>query len=165
MKYLLFLFILFILFTAGCEYCSEIKVGKMYDYHFENDIQVHSIRDALDYVHNNYEHISDLKLYGIKDYWALPEEFYFNKAGDCEDFSTKFMYLLKEKLNIDSKLIIADLYEYTHAMVLVNDRYYDPYYGYSYEELGYDWKIVHVISYEEVIWMAYYYHKNVGKYK
>jgi predicted transglutaminase-like cysteine proteinase len=42
---------------------------------------------------NQSPYITDLKNYGVDDYWATPKEFYFN-SGDCEDYSiAKYMSL------------------------------------------------------------------------
>ncbi|MDL2279585.1 transglutaminase-like cysteine peptidase, partial [Desulfovibrio sp. OttesenSCG-928-G11] len=36
---------------------------------------------------NNFPSRSDQELYGREDYWATPEEFMANRAGDCEDYA------------------------------------------------------------------------------
>ena len=36
---------------------------------------------------NQYRYVSDKKLYGEKQHWATANEFFSNKAGDCEDFA------------------------------------------------------------------------------
>lgn len=33
---------------------------------------------------NAYPYVSDMKNYGVSDYWATPEEFH-KRGGDCED--------------------------------------------------------------------------------
>ncbi|MFO7786119.1 MAG: transglutaminase-like cysteine peptidase [Desulfatiglandales bacterium] len=50
--------------------------------------------------------VSDIDLYGVKDYWATPIEFLAMGAGDCEDFAIAKFFTLKalgigeDKLNI-----------------------------------------------------------------
>lgn len=51
---------------------------------------------------NQLYFVSDIKLWGKKDYWATPLEFLGSAAGDCEDFSIAKYFTLRA-LGIDDK--------------------------------------------------------------
>lgn len=51
---------------------------------------------------NQLYFVSDIKLWGKKDYWATPLEFLGSAAGDCEDYSIAKYFTLRE-LGIDDK--------------------------------------------------------------
>ncbi len=40
--------------------------------------------------------IDDIKLWGMKDYWAMPQEFLGAAGGDCEDYSISKYFTLLE---------------------------------------------------------------------
>lgn len=171
MKNLIYILLLFCLWgTPFCE-CRDqedslrdVEVEEMYDYDFENDIQISSVKEALDYVASNMTYKNE-----ENDYWQLPEQSYQWKTGDCEDYCILFMYLLKTKLDIDSELIlVVPNKNIVHTVVKYNNQYSDPT---MYDiksgltniyvpESHIRWKA----PYEEVIWMTYNYHDNVGKY-
>lgn len=56
---------------------------------------------------NAFPYKTDLELYNKQDYWATPEEFFRNGAGDCEDFVIAKHFLLKDKT--DAKMLIVRL--------------------------------------------------------
>jgi len=43
--------------------------------------------------------IDDIKLWGMKDYWAIPQEFLGAAGGDCEDYSISKYFTLLELNN------------------------------------------------------------------
>jgi hypothetical protein len=149
-----------------CELC-DIEVGEMHDYKCEecDKIEIEKAHNILyqtwkvtNYVSKNYNHIDEKK-----DRWDLPEEFHANGGGDCEDFDNFTMYLLKEKFNIRSELILVENGDETHTLILVDGQYYfDPVTNNRYTNVKFD--IIWICSYEESIWMTYYYHDNVGIY-
>lgn len=51
---------------------------------------------------NNVRYSSDMKIYGMKDYWATPWEFLGRDKGDCEDYVIAKYFALKH-LGIDPK--------------------------------------------------------------
>nr|WP_269747620.1 transglutaminase-like cysteine peptidase [Photobacterium jeanii] len=53
---------------------------------------------------NQLEFIDDIVLWGIQDYWAIPQEFIGAGGGDCEDFSIAKYYSLLALGVDDSKL-------------------------------------------------------------
>lgn len=44
---------------------------------------------------NQIRYREDIQTYGINDYWAIPQEFFDNEMGDCEDYSLSKYYALK----------------------------------------------------------------------
>jgi len=99
------------------------------NYAFLNIIEVTSSEDALHFVYDYLTYKSDKEIHHQEDYWQSPEESYFLKTGDCEDYAIFFMYLLHEKLNIDSHLILLrgknDLIR-GHALCFAEGKFYDP---------------------------------------
>lgn len=51
---------------------------------------------------NFIKYKSDMKLYGVSDYWATLYEFVGKDGGDCEDYTIAKYYILKE-LGVDPK--------------------------------------------------------------
>ena len=51
---------------------------------------------------NFIKYKSDMKVYGVSDYWATLYEFVGKDAGDCEDYTIAKYYILKE-LGVDVK--------------------------------------------------------------
>jgi len=43
--------------------------------------------DAVNRYFNRIPYVEDATTYGVRDYWATPEEFVNRNAGDCEDYS------------------------------------------------------------------------------
>jgi hypothetical protein len=153
---MLFVLILFI----NCNHDYEIEVGSMYDYSFNHDIAVENESDALNYVSLNITYKSD-----SFDYWQLPEETYRLKTGDCEDFSLLLAYLLETELDIRTDLILIGNNSDYHILVKYNSYYIDAMSGSKFYIIPSEWHIIYIIPYPEAIWMTYYYHDNVGKYR
>jgi len=150
---------------AGCfDLDFEEKVGKKYDYYFENDIEVYTIGDALDYVYINIDYEED-----NSDYWQLPEETYNKGTGDCEDMCLLFMYLVVTKLDLHPMMIrvsrIRDNKKVYHIMAILDGVYYETTAGYSTSRLSDYWQIEWVCLYEQAIWMTYKHHDSVGSYR
>lgn len=170
MKNLICIILLFCCGILFCEYRDQedplrnVEVEEMYDYDFENDIQISSVKEALDYVASNMTYKNE-----ENDYWQLPEQSYQWGTGDCEDYCIFFMYLLKTKLNINSELVLVhpkkNVY---HAVVKYNNQYSDP--TMYNPEKGFtniyvpESHIIWEASYQETMWMTYNYHDNIGKY-
>jgi len=161
-KIIFFLFYIFLACSNGQE---DIEVGSLSQYDFNNDIQVDTIKDAVFYVAQNIKYEIDLAS-GNEDYWQTPEQTYTLKTGDCEDRAILLMYILKDKLDIDSVLLLVKniLTEEGHGMVFANDFYLLSADEYISKQPPTEWKIIHVIPYAEVLWMTCFYHENVGKY-
>lgn len=51
---------------------------------------------------NRVPYFEDLRIYGVEDYWAVPQELFENDAGDCEDYSIA-KYLALKKLGFAIK--------------------------------------------------------------
>ncbi|MGR8934990.1 MAG: transglutaminase-like cysteine peptidase [Gammaproteobacteria bacterium] len=51
---------------------------------------------------NQVPYFEDMQIYGVEDYWAIPQEMFDNDAGDCEDYSIA-KYLALKKLGFAVK--------------------------------------------------------------
>ena len=152
---------------SGCfldyEYQEENQVSKdpqYYEADFKNDISVQSFDDTLYYVYKSVEYKDE-----TFDYWQTPEQTYTLKNGDCEDFAIFTMWILWNKLKIDSRLILIFKNGQGHAVIKVNGEYYDPRKPqFSYQFLKYvpldlsTWTILHDFSYDETMHQAYFHH-------
>lgn len=155
-----------------CEYQEEdslknIKVKQMYDYDFENDLmfKILNLKMALSYM-TGFQYELDITKFNVKDYWQTPEEFFYNREGDCDCFSIFLLYIAWTILDIDDCYLV-DLYTNKegsyHCIVQINGIYYEPQNGlkiYYIPEEKIRWKA----HYTEAIWMTVNYHDNVGKY-
>jgi|WetSurMetagenome_2_1015567.scaffolds.fasta_scaffold123584_3 predicted transglutaminase-like cysteine proteinase len=180
MKTLTTLLILIGLMITACDYESyllqegKIKIGNIYDYSFSGSEEIpefETIEQVYNFLQSRIEKKKDIDVYGIAEYYQLPEETWKIKSGDCEDFSLLFQYIVKKQFNYDSDLIIADISlnknEYhvisyihnidkfvdsiSHCIMFANDTFLN--------------KIKCSISYSEALWMTKYYHQPVGKYE
>ena len=137
---------------------TMIEIGEITDYDFENDIEINSVDELLHYMKINSHYQKD-----NEDYWQLPEETYDRGIiGDCEDFSIFNMYILKEKLNIASKLAVIEQNGLFHAIVILNENNYID--RSTIRTNLKDKEIIFTISYEKIIWMIMYFHKPIGEY-
>jgi predicted transglutaminase-like cysteine proteinase len=79
---------------------------------------------------NQVPYFEDIRIYGVEDYWAVPQELFDNDAADCEDYSIA-KYLALKKLgfaNKDLRVTIVEDINMTadnsyHAVLVV--RYND----------------------------------------
>jgi len=161
-KIIFFLLLIFLACSNGQE---DIEVGSLYQYDFNNDIKVENINQAVLYVLKDIKYQFDLAS-GSNDYWQTPEQTYTLQTGDCEDMAILLMYILKDKLNTDSVfLLVENIFTGTaHGMVFADDLYLLAADELISEDPPAGWKILHMIPYSEVIWMACFHHNNVGKY-
>ncbi len=177
MKKIIISFLIFLTVLPACEIIileniDEIEVGKIENYDFENNIKISSIEEASNYVFWNMEYTPD-----ENEYWQTPEETYNRRndknkmLGDCEDYAIFLSFLLKNKLGVDCYIIHAYAFQQKgyHAFIFLpeQDKYIEPIWGdYCVKEYIQDsYNIIYLIPYEEALWMAYYYHRKVGKYK
>ncbi len=56
---------------------------------------------------NRLFYVDDIRLWGVKDYWATPIEFLCKGAGDCEEYAIAKYFTLKATGVPDKKLKIA----------------------------------------------------------
>ena len=77
--------ILSLMLLPACDYLlqeKEIEVGNIYDYDFEGSEEIpefKDIRQAVFYVVRNSIYNYDSILYGKKEYYATPQEFFYNR--------------------------------------------------------------------------------------
>ena len=132
----------------------QINVGKMYDYQFDHsELKLTSFDGIIRWVYLNIAYKTEKN-----DYWKLPEETFNDKSGDCEDITLLIMYLLENLLQIDTKLTLIITPGANHT-IFFTDNYYS-FTGEVYTGFQTVWEC----TYQEAIWMTYYYHDSVGKY-
>lgn len=119
-------YIILPLFLLSCENCpSPLKVDKNYKYKWNKPIQVSSIDEAMKWCSDNIEYKNDKEVWNQSDYWQTPQETYDKRTGDCEDYCILFMQLVYE-LGYESELkIILKTNDNYHAIVKVENIYYD----------------------------------------
>ena len=59
------------------------------------------------FFNGNFRFVEDIDLYGVKDYWAVPDEFIKKMAGDCEDFAIAKYFTLRAMGIPEEKLRLA----------------------------------------------------------
>jgi hypothetical protein len=166
--------ILIILMASSC-YESEIErdplrdiiVGEKTDYHCQdNIIETFTWIDQIGlWIHQNISYKTD-----DQHYWQLPDETLNLKTGDCADMVILHLYLAKTKLNMEMNMIIISNDSSQHALIYPypfgsqTGYYYDVVNNFITKDILPGWHIVYSIPYSQVIWMTYYYHRNVGKY-
>ncbi len=172
-KIILVLMMVFVL--VGCEYqdtigiTAEQEIGRIDNYNFENDIpEFENAKQATKWVNNFIKYKNDKEIYNCKDYWQTPEESYILKTGDCEDYALFLMYILKEKFNFETYLILRTppLSTKLHAIVYIVDLdcYSDPtldIYSSQNANDNIEKTIENSYAYEESIWLSMYYHNNI----
>ena len=176
MKKIIFVIMLLVSGIFGCYYDEEIIVGEITDYDFENDIEINSIDNAIDYVFSNITYKDDKS-----DYLQTPEETYNLKTGNWSDIAIFLCFLLESKLNYQTDLTILEktfldnksYSAFTHIPqedIYINAVSYDTMTKAELLAQSLIWgpfltkKIIYEIPYSELIWMAYTYHSFVGKY-
>ncbi|OIN86885.1 MAG: hypothetical protein AUJ12_04560 [Alphaproteobacteria bacterium CG1_02_46_17] len=76
----------------------------------------------VDHLVNKYGYVSDMRNWGVTDYWEIPAEF-FKRGGDCEDFAlTKYAWL-RSLATTEDNLRIAVVHDRVrnmpHAVLLL----------------------------------------------
>jgi predicted transglutaminase-like cysteine proteinase len=59
-----------------------------------------------EFYNNRILYASDIEVWGVKDYWATPDELLERNSGDCEDIAIAKYFTLKESGMGDNKLRI-----------------------------------------------------------
>ena len=153
--------------TVEEQYCEGKYIGKIENYDFPGSEEIpefETIEDAQYYMQDNFEYEKDIEQFGQADYWQTPEEFYYNRKGDCEDYVIFLGYLLYFEMQYkDISLVIIEKQSSTHAILYCDNKYLSGQHCVNYkpEEI----KIAYKIPYSEALWMAENYHDNVGKYR
>ena len=142
---------------------STVEVGTLNNYSFD-DSGIPTFGALVQYM--NYVSTPIIYTDDPHDYWQLPEETWKLKTGDCEDYCILFMYLVETRLNTRTQLVdIKNSYtgEF-HVVVKIDNMYYELINNFQTPTLLSGWYVVWVAPYDEVMWMTYYYHNNIGKY-
>jgi predicted transglutaminase-like cysteine proteinase len=91
---------------------------------------MHSMEEAHVFV-NKFPYLSDPENYGVPDYWASPEQFFENGAGDCEDFAiAKYALGLENRLFAPREAMLVQAFDRerdnaVHMVLVVRGRVYD----------------------------------------
>jgi predicted transglutaminase-like cysteine proteinase len=79
---------------------------------------------AINQFVNQMHYATDMRIYGVEDYWAVEKEFFSNEQGDCEDYAIVKYYALKALgFSIDDLYIaiVKDInINIYHAILVVN---------------------------------------------
>lgn len=81
----------------------------------------HIARWVADWV----QYTSDREHYGEREEWATPEQTYWARRGDCEDYALLLMYLVHRDTGIESRMIVGKAYGYGHAWVQVGADWWE----------------------------------------
>ena len=72
------------------EFAADCVKRDMVDHRYAPKGGVQELDDINSYVNRTIEPVTDLELYGVSDYWTLPQE----GKGDCEDYALLKRHLL-----------------------------------------------------------------------
>ena len=98
-----------------------------------------------------------------RDYWQTPQETLEQGSGDCEDISLLFMYLCRQNLEVEPRLLVvgnASQQTYNHTLVEVDGTWYDPSAGRQVRHVA-AYHVFYSFSYARSLWMADRYHAGV----
>lgn len=96
------------------------------------DKRFNTFNEAWYWVVSNIEYKSDQDVHGKSEEWQTPEQTFYRKTGDCEDFASLLGYFAKELGMSASVVRIVDS-SGGHAILKVNGIYIEPtYYGMYY---------------------------------
>lgn len=149
----------------GCKLC-DIDVEEKYDYICDECDKIEFKMTSPQYI---MEYLCKEIVYEkSKKTWYLPEWTWENKRGDCVEIVILWMYLIETRTEFLTNMYVVENFDGSyHAIAKINDIFYDVNSGiYFTEDKLYEYyeSVKYIISYPEIIWMTYYYGKNVGKY-
>jgi hypothetical protein len=175
MRYLIIILLLLAAIPA-CDYdliptARPIEIGNIYDYDFEGSEEIpefETIEDAIQWVAFNSIFNYDNILYGKDDYYATPEEFYYNRnsenkmQGDCEDYAIFLGYLLYMKMGYkDVQIIRLNTSNpfINHIILYVDNHYIEPQMGMFFvDKESLEKQIIKRFPYSKFLWIAVNYH-------
>lgn len=111
----LFLFFICLIIINCSLYLDESKIPKF-----------NSVSEVNIWVHSNIIYVTDIKNYNYYDYWASPQEVIDKMSGDCEDHAILMMKICADQFGFLGDLIIISNDGRDHALVKINNKYYDP---------------------------------------
>jgi hypothetical protein len=107
------------------------------------------ITDALYWIRENIEYVSDQEHFGVEDYWAPKSVILRDKQGDSEDQSNLLLLMVYEETGIKGKLAIfySPDNDKWHACTYIDGVFYDPLFAtYSFREMVFS----HFVSFETI---------------
>ena len=89
--------------------------------------------EAMTWVSDNIEYISDKEVKPYKNYWQPPEVTLQRGTGDCEDKAILLMQIVHDQFGDQPELAIVDITSgpdkgIRHAVALIRGMFYDPTY-------------------------------------
>jgi hypothetical protein len=85
---------------------------------------------VLSWVARWVRYAPDTAGYGEIEYWATPEETYWSRSGDCEDYAILTLYLLERDVGVSGWLILGLDGEHPdemgHAWIELDGVAYEP---------------------------------------
>ncbi len=145
MKIRKYLISLIPLLFLGCTIMMEWPTD--WDYRMPDETGNSTVENAYDWVAQNIQYKSD-----EEDSWQLPHETYEIRTGDCEDQALLLLYIFYAECKIEEAefIIIDNEILEDHAVVRINETYYDPtnlYKGIEREV----WETIIVLDYGEAM--------------
>ena len=92
--------------TYGVKAAKRVKTWRHKLRKFEHLTEEKKLTRVNDFFNELY-FVNDIKLWGVRDYWATPLEFLGSNAGDCEDYTIAKYFSLLELGIPDKKLRLA----------------------------------------------------------
>jgi hypothetical protein len=103
-------------------------------YNFPHSETFKSVQEIVHWTTVNIDWVSDKSQYSDSEFWALPEQTYLRKEGDCEDFSILAMYFCHE-IGVDTSLELVNLVFKDgvsgHAIFKAEGLYWEPQSGWA----------------------------------
>lgn len=153
---------------------NEIEVGNIYDYDFKGSEEIpkfETIEEAVQWVAFNSVFNYDNVLYGKDDYYATPEEFFYNRnsenkmQGDCEDYAIFLGYILYMKMGYkDVQIVRLNTSNpfINHIILYVDNHYIEPQMGMFFvDKESLKKQIIKTFPYSKFLWMAVNYHCEI----
>jgi hypothetical protein len=148
--------LLVILATASCS-TPELSYFSSWKYTFnDGGQQFSSLQTLCTWIRQDIRYDSDVNLWGFSEYWASPEQTLEKKAGDCDDDAILFMYFAHTRnLADDPELLGVQITPSVgHALVKVDDEYYDPTNGVWGPFSDITSRILFIMPYTEALFVA-----------
>jgi hypothetical protein len=99
----------------------------------------HTVQGIALWVARWVTYTSDKVQYGEREEWATPEQTYWSRKGDCEDYVLLLMYLLHRDLGLSPRMVIGKLYGNGHGWVDIGGEWWEATWGYRIiDRTGYD---------------------------
>lgn len=160
------LLIVLTVILASCGLEPYFAFQENWKYSFNDDgLQFSSLQALNTWVHQDIAYETDIAQFGSLEYWAAPEQTFKNKLGDCDDYSTEFMYFAYTRhLASDPTLVeVQESNGIGHFVVQVGDSYFDPTYDKWGDIATLSGTVLFTLNYGKTMYIASHDHDAWGK--